>query len=249
MAVFSRQATVISARSNLTITGISDLTPPIPIPMTVSDVAAYKAALSWLMDYSAANIPAQSSILEIFWDNQGSLSGTYTDGILLQNFRSILAFPIWLFNANNYGNTALNKAELNVGLPTEFYTGAAVVSPLVKLHFDSTLLKVFIVLEGVVLLTLWVALLWLFPPWSSGASFFISSFPAFDFLFKTDVLEVASDSRLNNAGDAGQLKTAEESKILKRVNQVVVYAAAGSESQGGRGEQKRVESVANEASQ
>lgn len=236
MAVFGRQGTVISARSNLTITGISDLTPPVPIAMTASDVVAYRAALSWLMDFSAANIPAQSSILEIFWDNQGSLSGTYTDGILLQNFRSILAFPIWLFNANNYGNTALNNSELNVGLPPEFYTRAAVVSPLVKLQFDSTLLKVFIVLEGIVLLTLWAALLWLFAPWSSGASFAISSFPAFDFLFKTDVFEAAADSRSNGAaaGECG-LRTAEGSQILQRVDQVVVYAATGSESQGRTG--------------
>ncbi|KAK0627904.1 hypothetical protein B0T14DRAFT_422946 [Immersiella caudata] len=248
MAVFGRQATVISARSNLTITSISDLTPPIPISMTASDVRAYRAALSWLMDFSAANIPAQSSILEIFWDNQDSLSGTYTDGILLQNFRGILAFPIWLFNANNYGNTALNNSELNVGLPPEFYTKAAVVSPLVKLHFDSTLLKVFIVLEGIVVLTLWVALFWLFAPWSSGASFVISSFPAFDFLFKTDVVEAVGDSRSSGDTETGRLKRGKGPKILKRVNQVVVYAASGSESQGGQGEAERVELVVNEAS-
>jgi len=87
-----------------------------------------------------------------------------------------------------------------------------------------------------VLLTLWAALLWLFAPWSSGASFAISSFPAFDFLFKTDVFEAAADSRSNGAaaGECG-LRTAEGSQILQRVDQVVVYAATGSESQGRTG--------------
>lgn len=86
------------------------------------------------------------------------------EGILLQNLRSIVAFPIWLFNANNYGNTAISNKALNPGLPAEFYTKAAVVSPLVKLKFDSTLVRVFIALEGIVRLFLWIALLWLFSP-------------------------------------------------------------------------------------
>lgn len=236
MTVFRRQATVLSARSNLTITEISDLTPPTHIPFTTSDIEAYKSALSWLMDFSAANIPASSSILEIFWDNQASLSDSYVDGILLQNFRSILAFPIWLFNANNYGNTALNNKVLNPGLPAEFYTKAAVVSPLVKLQFDSTLLKVFIVLQGIVLLALWVALLWLFLPWSSGMGLAVSAFPAVDFLFKSDVLE---RDGMSSTGD-GELRM-EGSEILKRVDGAMVYAA-GTGSEGVR-ERKRVKGV------
>ncbi|KAK4445479.1 hypothetical protein QBC34DRAFT_472396 [Podospora aff. communis PSN243] len=174
---------------------------------------SYRTALSWLLDYSAANIPAPSSILEIFWDNQDNLSDPYTEGILLQNFRSILAFPIWLFNANNYGNPELNGKVLNPGLPPEFYTEAAVVSPLVKLHFDGTLLKVFIVLEGIVLLTLWAGILLLFAPWSSGAGLVMSSFPAMDFFFKADVV------------DAGGPEVVDGDGVLERAGGVTIYAA------------------------
>jgi hypothetical protein len=230
MTVFRRRATVISARSNLTITGLSDLTTPELVPFAAPDIEAYKAALSWLLDFSAANLPAQSSILEIFWDNQNRLSDSYIDGILLQNFRSVLAFPIWLFNANNYGNTALDNTVLNPGLPTEFYTKAAVVSPLVKLHFDPTLLRVFIALEGVVLLALWAALPWLFSPRSPGSSLATSAFPAVDFLFKADV--VLEPDSTSDALEGG-LGTAEGKEILEKVDGVIIHAASGGHDGGG----------------
>ncbi|KAK5653205.1 hypothetical protein OQA88_9103 [Cercophora sp. LCS_1] len=219
MTVFKRQATVLSARSNLTIVEVSELTPPGQISLNTTDVDAYKAALSWLLDFRAANIPAPSSILEIFWDNQNSLSDTYVDGILLQNFRSILAFPIWLFNANNYGNTALDFKALNPGLPPEFYTTAAVVAPLVKLKFDPTLVTVFISLEGTVLLALWVALLWLFLPWSTGVGLAVSSFPAADLLFKSEV------TKHNSGHSGGGLKNAEGPDVLKTAEGFMVRAA------------------------
>lgn len=233
MTVWRRQGTVLSARSNLTVTSLSDLTPPEHVPFTASDITAYKSALSWLMDYSAANIPARSSILEIFWDNQNSLSDTYIDGILLQNFRSILVFPIWLFNANNQGNMALAHNTLTPGLPAEFYTRAGVVSSLVKLQFDPTFLKVFIALEGIVLLSLWIALLWLFLRWSAGTGLRTTSFPALDFLFKAEVVD-----RVSGAGEDG-LMTAEGSEIVKRGNGVVVYSATNANLEGMR-ERKRV---------
>lgn len=233
MTVFRRQGTVLSALSNNTIMSLSDLTPPEPVPFTTGDITAYKSALSWLMDYSAANVPAPSSILQIFWENQQSLSDTNIDGILLQTLRSVLVFPIWLFNANNHGNTALTNKILNPDLPAEFYTTAAVVSPLVKLQFDSTFLRVFIVLQGIVLVALWIALLWLFPPWSTGAGLITSPFPALDFLFKAEVL----DGALGASGDA--LRTAEGSEIVKRGNGAVVYSATSANLEGMR-ERKRV---------
>ncbi|KAK1836854.1 hypothetical protein QBC39DRAFT_429866 [Podospora conica] len=235
MTVFRRQATLLSARSNLTITSLSDLTDPEPIPFTASDISAFRTALSWLMDYSAANIPAQSSILEIFWDNQNSLSDTYIDGILLQNFRSILVFPIWLFNANNHGNKDLKGKILNPNLPSEFYTTAAVVSPLLKLRFDPTFLSVFIALECILLLSLWIMLLWVFPRWSAAPELSTSSFPTLDFLFKAEVLD-----RVSGTSDDG-LRTAEGSEIVKRADGAVVYSAAA--GMAGLRERKRVEAM------
>src|SRR5205085_1711086 len=119
---------------------MSHLSDPIPLPFDNNSLAAYRSALAWLLDYTAADIPAPSSILEIFWSAQASLSDRFLQGIVLRNFRSVLAFPVWLFNANNYGNTELQGKRLNEGLPDEFYTRAEVVRPLVKLKFEARLL-------------------------------------------------------------------------------------------------------------
>jgi hypothetical protein len=70
--------------------------------------------------------------MEISWSIQKSLSHSFADGIRLPNFRRILAFPIWLFKANNcgYTNLARNLSRnlagkmSNPGLPVEFYTKA-----------------------------------------------------------------------------------------------------------------------------
>lgn len=232
MTVFRRQGTVLSERSNSTIMSLSDLTPPELVPFSAADITAYKSALSWLMDYSAANVPAPSSILQVFRETQQSLSDTNIDGILLQTLRSVLVFSIWLFNANNYGNTALTNKILNLDLPAEFYTTAAIVSPMMKLQFDSTFLKVFIVLQGIVLVALKVALLWLFPPWSTGAWLVTSPFPALDFLFKAEVLDGALGASV------GGLRTAERLEIIKRGNEAVVYSATSANLEGMR-ERKR----------
>ena len=105
--------------------------------------------------------------------------------MVLQCFRSLLAFPVWLFNANNYGNTRLGNKALNADLPGGFYKRAGVVRPLVKLKFDGRLVGLFVVLEGVVVVVLWVGLVWLFVPWwGRGGG---TAFPLVDFLVGAEV--------------------------------------------------------------
>lgn len=94
------------------------------------------------------------------------------------------------------------------------------MSPLVKLQFDPIFLKVFIVLSGIVLIALWVALPWLFPSWSSGASLPISSFLAMDFLFKAVVVEPAVDQ--------GGSVAAKRARTSESVNGVMVFTAVSS---------------------
>ncbi|KAK1757960.1 hypothetical protein QBC47DRAFT_295213 [Echria macrotheca] len=218
MSFARREATVLAARSNLTIMGVSNITSPDPIAITTADVAAYMSALSWLLDYPAANIPAASSIIEIFWSNKQDLNNSFADGILLQSFRSLLAFPVWLFNSNNYGNTNLSTKVLNPGLPPDFYTTAAVVAPVVKLQFDTTLLVIFICLQGIVLIALWISLMWLFWPWQTSTTVppAISAFPVADFLFKASTLQVSDEHR-------DSLRRAETSKILQKASVARIY--------------------------
>jgi hypothetical protein len=215
------------ARSNLTIMDLSGLSPPERRKVTDEDVSSYTSALSWLLDYSAAGIPSPSSPIELFWSNSPSLNDTFVDGVLLQSFRSILAFPVWFFNANNYGNANLSAKILNPNLPEGFYTKAAIVSPHVKLKFDSVLLIVFVALEGVVLFFLWGGLLWIRLPRSSDENFTISSFPIFDFLFKAWI-----STTPRACGDGS--KKGKSSEILKEAENITIYASGTLRDGGGR---------------
>jgi hypothetical protein len=171
------------------------------------DLPSYRLALSWLLNYTAANIPAPSSIAQVFWSGQANLeAGAY--GVLAQNFQSILAFPTWLFNDNNWGNTALRSNEIIPGMPAEFYTKASIVSPYVKIKFDNAMFGLFVAFQGTVVLFCWGVLAW---AWLSGGLEKVpvtSSFPVFDMAFKVaifatpDALE--EQSTLRNA-DSGRI--------------------------------------------
>ncbi|KAH6665995.1 hypothetical protein B0J14DRAFT_678606 [Halenospora varia] len=61
---FIRKAMVVAAYSNFSIIDISNLSPPALI--TDLDITAYRAALTWLLNFTAADIPAPFSIAENF---------------------------------------------------------------------------------------------------------------------------------------------------------------------------------------
>lgn len=81
-------------------------------------------------------------------------------------------------------------------------------------------------------MALWIALLWLFPSWSTGAGLITSPFPALDFLFKAEVLDGALGASVDG------LRTAEGSEIIKTGNEAVVYSATSANLEGMR-ERKR----------
>lgn len=202
--------TVLASRSNLTILALSDLSAPTPLPFTPTALAAYRAALVYLLDYSAAGIPPPSSILEVFWSACRSLPDPFLDGIVLQQLRSVLAFPVWLFNANNYGNTALEGGVVNPGLPEEFYTRGEVVRGVVKLGVErGFLVGGFMVVEGVVLAVLWLGLGVLFWPGKRRGGGETTEFPVVDLLFGADVRAAVSKE-----------KGEESASVVKRVRGV-----------------------------
>ncbi|KAH6660903.1 hypothetical protein BKA67DRAFT_617481 [Truncatella angustata] len=188
MAVFSRRATVLAGLANFSIVSTESLSPPVRLEDL--DIASYELALKWLLNYTATNIPAPSSIIESFWVSDVQLTSPTTHGLLTQSFQSILAFPFWLFNANNYGNTALKTQDMIDTLPIEFYTQVAVVAPYSKIGFDKGMFIAFIVLQGAALLFIWVVLAWV---WvfvgarEASALPKITSFPIFDVGFKSRV--------------------------------------------------------------
>ena len=101
-----------------------------------------------------------------------------------QECRPLSSFPLWIFNANNYGNPGLSDRVLSTSLPKEFYTTASVVRSYTKIKFDPTLVQVFAVFQGVAILFVWAVLVWAVSVRRSLPE--ISSFPIFDAEFKAE---------------------------------------------------------------
>ncbi|KAI4864525.1 hypothetical protein F4820DRAFT_448962 [Hypoxylon rubiginosum] len=174
-----------------------------PIRVDNIDLPAYKLALDWLLNYTAAGISAPSSIVSNFWIAADQLRDPLTYGILLFNFQSILVFPFWLFNANNWGNTALQSQTIIDTLPSEFYTRTSIVAPYTKLRFDSGMFYLFVALQGSAIIFTWGVLLGV---WFQPRIFpMLSSFPLFDVAFK---------AKIEVKGDQKKILTADSSDII-----------------------------------
>ncbi|KAK3362192.1 hypothetical protein B0T24DRAFT_538097 [Lasiosphaeria ovina] len=215
LSFFSRQATVISSRFNSSVVSVFDMTTAQPVQMSEGDLSAYKAALQWLLDFSAANIPAPSSIIEIFWTSQDQFElEPESYGYLREHFYSILAFPTWLFNANNFGNIELKSNEIVRSLPPQFYTRAYFVAPYVKFKFNQAMVILFAVLQGLVLLFAWSVLLWAVRIAHSIPT--ISSYPLFDIGFKAAVGIPATQPDIWLSGDKEVLEYTKDSTIFAK---------------------------------
>lgn len=184
LSLYTREATFIAARSNYSIVSIAHTTPPVSVTDNI-DLTAYRAALSWLLNYTAAGIPAPSSIAESFWSSNLQLGEPSTYGIVVQNFQSVLAFPVWLFNDNNWGNTALRSNQTVPGMPPQFYTEASVVEAQSSYEFDTAMFALFVGLQGSVMVFVLMVLIWI---WLGGRPLpEASPFPVFDIKYKTQI--------------------------------------------------------------
>ncbi|EXJ61433.1 uncharacterized protein A1O5_11749 [Cladophialophora psammophila CBS 110553] len=133
-SIHRRLASVTTARSNFSILSIDEITDP--MQDTDLDVEGLKNAFAWLFNFSAAGIPAPASIAQYFWTVQDQLESEYWSIEPYQTFHSILAFPFWLFNPNNFGNVQLEARNIVAGLPPEFYTNASIGAPYEKIVVD-----------------------------------------------------------------------------------------------------------------
>ncbi|EAS30478.3 uncharacterized protein CIMG_05957 [Coccidioides immitis RS] len=180
-SVYSRKANVVASRSNYSVVAISEIGEP--TKNTDIDLVGFKEAITWLLDYKAAQIPATSSIAEHFWSGQDQLSNKYWSRELYQTFQSILAFPLWKFNPNNFGNVELSAQEITTSLPPEFHTKAAIATPYTRIVLNKSMFILFLLLHILVLTFVWAMLLWLVITRPDLPK--ISSYPLFDFAFKT----------------------------------------------------------------
>ncbi|KAI9766721.1 MAG: hypothetical protein M1840_006365 [Geoglossum simile] len=180
-SIYNRRASVITARSNFSIMSVSSIGPPTQ-DLNIN-LAAYRTALDWLLDFNATGIPAPSSIAERFWNTQDLLLNEVWSIELYQTLQSIVAFPIWQFNPNNFGNPDLAAQEIVSTLPPEFYTNASIVAPYTKIVVNRDMFIAFLVLESIVLAFIWIVLLYI---WIARSHLpIISSYPLIDFVLKT----------------------------------------------------------------
>lgn len=107
-----------------------------PIQDLEIDVDALNQAFRWLLNFTAADVPAPSSIAEYFWAARDQLESDYYSVEPYQIFHSLLAYPLFFFNPNNYGNVQLTSQDMVYTLPREFYTTAAISNPYEKIAVD-----------------------------------------------------------------------------------------------------------------
>lgn len=214
LSMYTRRTTFVAARSNYSIVSVAQSASDTTEKIADIDLPSYRAALTWLLNYTAAAVPAPSSIAESFWSSNLQLGDPSTYGVVTQNFQSLLAFPTWLFNMNNWGNTALKSNVTVPGMPDQFYTTAGVVKPVSTYDFDSAMFGLFVGLQGVAMVFIWGVLFWV---WCGRRDLpETSSFPLFDLKYRT---VVAGDERLTNDGE---LVRASGSEVVGYVNRAVV---------------------------
>ncbi|KAK8032113.1 hypothetical protein PG990_001847 [Apiospora arundinis] len=198
----SLQASFVSSRKNYTIEAI---------PILDLDLPAYRDALRWLLNYTDANLPPPTSIAQSFWSSQGLLEDPSAWGILAQNFQSILVFPFWLFNANNWGNTQIQLNATISTMPPEFYTEASLVEPYTKLRVDKGMFALFLTLQIVALLFVAGVVVWAWLGKRPARK--ASSFPLFDILFRAELLSPEVWRCPANISDSKIISGLKETKV------------------------------------
>lgn len=139
----------------------------------------------------------------------------YTYGLRLQNFQSTFAFPIWLFNARNYGKSKLKKittiaAPLEVGLPPSFYSTASLVAPYQKPKINFAMVVVFITLQGSAIVFVWAVLLWVLVLVFKNDRFGFPSTSSYE------IFDVAFNTRIeNSAGSVEDVPGGESEDVLR----------------------------------
>lgn len=178
-------------------------------------MAAYRESLRWLLNYTAADLPPPSSIAQSFWGAKTQLQDPATWGIQFQHFQSILVFPFWLFNANNWGNPQTHANTTVPNLPSEFYTKASIVEPYSKIKFQPAMFALFLVLQILSLLFICGVVLW---AWlKSRAPLKTSSFPLFDIAFRVEVPSSTEGKDLEQLGDSEIVHLMKDAKAVSRV--------------------------------
>ncbi|KIW23718.1 hypothetical protein, variant [Cladophialophora immunda] len=220
-SVYRRHALIVAARSNFSILSVDNV--DVPVQVTNLDIEGLKEAYTWMFNFSAAGIPAPSSIAQYFWTVQDQLENAYWSIEPYQIFQSILAFPLWQFNPNNFGNVQLDAQNIVAGLPEDFYTTASIGDPYDKIVVDRPMFILFCTLQSIVLGLAWTVLIW---AWMTNPDLpEISSYPLVDFAMKTRLVDASLPATNSHAGrdmDDGLAAAAGDKLIRKYLQNIRV---------------------------
>lgn len=188
LAVYNRQATTVCSSTNNSILSVSDLGVPVMNPsMNITDL---HLAVGWLLNYSAAGIPPESSINFMFWFDPSSSYESVWETNAYNTLQSLLGFVIWEFSENNNGNPAVSDPEAKgqmPGLPQEFHTQASICDTYLRFVINFKMFIVYVVLEGVVVMLCWVIVGWHISRRGKEMLPNISSYPMVDFASKMEL--------------------------------------------------------------
>lgn len=179
MTVSDRQMTAICGARNNSILSVTDLGEPHVLEDI--DIVALRRAVGWLLDYSAAGLPAQSSVNFWLWYNPSKAYNSMWESDSYVTLQSLLSFILWRFTANNNGNPDVAKEAMDT-LPDAFRTTASLSEPYTRFVLNTTAFTIYISLQTLVLVFCWAVFFWQI--FSGRRLQPISSFPQVDFASK-----------------------------------------------------------------
>lgn len=189
MTSYNRKVSIVASRLNYSISAVTDYGPA--QQNSAIDIPSFRKGLAWFLDFNASATPPPSSFAEPFWSGQEQLNDPSSSSELMRLLQSMLAFPLWYFQPNNYGNPDLQPKDMIYNLPKEFYAKAQITRPYMRITIDRGMLIAFIVLDSLVLVFIWGVLVWL---WMARPALpNLSSYSLIDFAFKSKELGYSAD--------------------------------------------------------
>ncbi|KAI8710957.1 hypothetical protein NCS52_01524600 [Fusarium sp. LHS14.1] len=160
-SVSSYAASSINGAENNTILSVSNLITKEATSRV--DVQALSLAVGWLLNYTAANLPVESSVDFGFWEIGSDAYQTIWKADAYRTLKSIIAFVLWEFTANNNGNPAVANTEpksQTPDLPAEFHVMASICQPFTRFIISRASFIAYVVLQSVALVSCWIVVLW-----------------------------------------------------------------------------------------
>jgi hypothetical protein len=220
MTVFERMATTTCARDNNSILSVSELGHPSQV--VISNTTALISALVWLLNYTAAGLPPESSITFLFWNINPGLSEHDWAVVAYDTLTSMLAFVLWFFSANGPGNPQMTTSAPgpdgeSAFLPSEFHTTASFSHSLTRFVIDRRMFALYVVFQALPLLFSWMALLWRLL--CKLPEVRVSSFPTLDMVLKARLSDMPATNidRLAKARDKVLVHELQDVRVFDRI--------------------------------